>query len=342
MRGSSLLGCQTARDESGTISQLRNVEPDLNEYAVDDSLVSAMAGYREFLNATPNHAMAPEAMRRLADLEIEKEYGVMGKSASVVALPLPESDARGDAPVAISAHKAAVSTAPARESDKAFEDRATAETALLDADELDLAELPESVKEFDLSGPRQAIKTYKKILNDYPWYERNDQVLYQMARAYDELGLSDQAMGVIDRLIAEYPRSKYLDEVYFRRGEYFFVRRKYRDAETAYQAVATMGESSSFYELSLYKLGWSLYKQEFYEEALHQVLRVARLQSSDRLRLRREARRGRGAPDRRYVAGRQSESVQPGRSRGDRRVLRDQRKSRLRRSRLPLFRASST
>ena len=142
-----MLGCQTARDESGTISQLRNVEPDLNEYAVDDSLVSAMAGYREFLNATPNHVMAPEAMRRLADLEIEKEYGVMGKGASVVALPLPESDERGNAPVAISAHKAAVSPAPARESDKALEDRATAETALLDADELDLAELPESVKE---------------------------------------------------------------------------------------------------------------------------------------------------------------------------------------------------
>jgi len=215
--------------------------------------------------------MAPEAMRRLADLEIEKEYGVMGgKSGSMVALPLPESDAHGNAPVAISAHKAAASNAPARESQEAFEDRATAETALLDADELDLAELPESVREFDLSGPRQAIKTYKKILNDYPWYERNDQVLYQMARAYDELGLSDQAMGVIDRLIAEYPRSKYLDEVFFRRGEYYFVRRKYRDAESAYKAVATMGEASSFYELSLYKLGWSLYKQEFYEEALHQ------------------------------------------------------------------------
>ena len=264
-------GCQTARDDSGTISQLRKVEPDLNEYAVDDSLVSAMAGYREFLNATPNHELAPEAMRRLADLGIEKEYGVMGTSGGV-ALPLPESEAHGNAPVAISAHKSA-STAPARESDTAFEKRATAGTALLGdefADELDIADLPESVADVDLSGPRQAIQTYKKILNDYPWYERNDQVLYQMARAYDELGLSDQAMSVIDRLIAEYPRSKYLDEVFFRRGEYYFVHRKYRDAEAAYHAVATMGEASSFYELSLYKLGWSLYKQEFYEEALHQ------------------------------------------------------------------------
>ena len=112
--GLVVLGCQTHRDESGTLSQLKNVEPDLNEYAVDDSLVSAMAGYRAFLNATPNHVMAPEAMRRLADLEIEKEYGVMGKSGGVV-LPLPESDADSNRFVAISAHKAGDS-APARES----------------------------------------------------------------------------------------------------------------------------------------------------------------------------------------------------------------------------------
>ncbi len=77
-------------------------------------------------------------------------------------------------------------------------------------------------------------------------------------------------MDVIDRLIAEYPQSKYVDEVYFRRGEYFFVRRKFANAEAAYKSVVTMGSASSFYELSLYKLGWSLYKQEFYEEALHQ------------------------------------------------------------------------
>ena len=124
----------------------------------------------------------------------------------------------------------------------------------------------------DLSGPRQAIQTYQKILTDYPWYERNDQVLYQMARAYDELSQPDEAMRVMDRLTAEYPSSKYLDEVYFRRGEYHFVRRKFRAAEDAYSKVVSMGESSTFYELSLYKLGWSLYKQDQYEEALHQYI----------------------------------------------------------------------
>jgi hypothetical protein len=60
--------------------------------------------------------------------------------------------------------------------------------------------------------------------------------------------------------------------VEFRRGEYFFTRRKFRDTEAAYGAIIKLGASSSYYELALYKLGWTLYKQEFYEEALHQYV----------------------------------------------------------------------
>ena len=58
----------------------------------------------------------------------------------------------------------------------------------------------------------------------------------------------------------------------FRRGEYFFTRRQYRDAESAYSAIISLGTGSSYYELALYKLGWTFYKQEFYEEALHKYM----------------------------------------------------------------------
>ena len=122
------------------------------------------------------------------------------------------------------------------------------------------------------SGPREAIETYREILETYPHYERNDQVLYQMSRAYDEIGQPDDAMLVMDRLVAEYPYSKYVDEVHFRRGEYFFVRKKYGKSENAYGAIITMGSSSSYYELALYKLGWALYKQEFYDDALRNFI----------------------------------------------------------------------
>src|SRR5690606_24148682 len=113
---------------------------------------------------------------------------------------------------------------------------------------------------------------YQRLLEEYPNYERRDQVLYQMARAYDELGRTEEAMAVMERLVGEFGYSKYIDEVQFRRGEYYFTRRKYLDAETAYQAITARGARSEFYELALYKLGWTFYKQDLYEEALHQYM----------------------------------------------------------------------
>ncbi len=103
-------------------------------------------------------------------------------------------------------------------------------------------------------------------------YERNDQVLYQLSRAYEEIGQVDEAMGVMNRLVGQYPNSRYLDEVQFRRGEYFFTRKKYLDAEEAYTAVLKFGVGSVYYERALFKKGWTFYKQELYEEALHEFI----------------------------------------------------------------------
>src|SRR5436309_4036594 len=93
-----------------------------------------------------------------------------------------------------------------------------------------------------------------------------------MARAYDELGRTDDAMETMEQLIRANPHSEHYDEVQFRRGEYFFTRRKFRDAENSYSAITKLGSNSSYYELALYKLGWTFYKQELYEEALQQYM----------------------------------------------------------------------
>jgi tetratricopeptide (TPR) repeat protein len=45
-----------------------------------------------------------------------------------------------------------------------------------------------------------------------------------------------------------------------------------RDAENAYSGIIGLGPKSSFYELALYKLGWTFYKQDLYEEALHKYM----------------------------------------------------------------------
>ncbi len=58
----------------------------------------------------------------------------------------------------------------------------------------------------------EAIHLYSALLKTYPKYERNDSVLYQLARAYELNAQPDKAMASLDQLVATYPNSHYLDE----------------------------------------------------------------------------------------------------------------------------------
>ncbi len=258
-----LAACATT-SEQGTLAELEQVQADVDEVYLDDSLERAAQSYRRYLEETEESARTPEAMRRLADLQIEQAYGVMG-SGDLVEMAIPEAGSQVEA--ADTEREAAASVQPT-ESEEAFEDRATRREELLSATTRFDTQLPGAESVTVPGGPHEAIETYRQILETYPNYERNDRVLYQMSRAYDEIGQPDEAMAVMDRLVARYPHSKYVDEVYFRRGEYFFVRKKYPDAEDAYGSIIRMGTTSSYFELALYKLGWTLYKQELYEQAL--------------------------------------------------------------------------
>lgn len=258
----ALCACATSSDV-GTLAELEQVTADVEDIHLDDSLDRAAQSYRRYLEETPVSERTPEAMRRLADLQIEQAYGLLG-NAEFVEMAAPEAGAPPPVP-AVSAAEPVSDDEPV-ESDSEFEARATERARLLSRA---APEPAGPAAEPVPAGPLEAIATYRQILEQYPNYERNDKVLYQMSRAYDEIGQPDQAMAVMDRLVNEHPFSKYIDEVQFRRGEYFFVRKSYLDAEQAYGAIIGEGSSSAYYELALYKLGWTLYKQEFYDESLH-------------------------------------------------------------------------
>lgn len=114
----------------------------------------------------------------------------------------------------------------------------------------------------------EAIRLYSSLLQSYPDYPRNDQVLYQLARAYETTGQPEKALASLDDILRRYPRSPQMDEVQFRRGELLFSARQYRPAQDAYAFVLSKGESSSFLTQSLYKHGWSLFKQGLNDESL--------------------------------------------------------------------------
>jgi cellulose synthase operon protein C len=258
---------------AGTLAQLRNVRPDVQEVKIEQGLDQAMQQYRRFLEEAPQTAMTPEAMRRLADLQIEKQFGIRtgNTKPQEMAAPKPASILAGSQAGSPGPAAAAIS-ARLHESDQDFERRTTAEAGILAGSNASVSS-PDSVHAAtDPEGPLEAITLYNRLLTEYPSYKNSDQVLYQMSRAYDELGRTEDAIDTMERLIRANPHSSHLDEVQFRRGEYFFTRRRYRDAESAYSSIVSLGPSSEYHELALYKLGWTLYKQEFYEEALQKYV----------------------------------------------------------------------
>jgi len=137
----------------------------------------------------------------------------------------------------------------------------------LNLDAGEMQRLEQEVTVTDLQGA-EAIKLYTTLLKAYPDYARNDQVLYQLARAYETTGQPEPALATLDRIVQRYPQSPQLDEVQFRRGEILFSAKRYPEAEHAYAAVTAHGASSAFYQQSLYKHGWSLFKQSQTLESL--------------------------------------------------------------------------
>jgi len=138
----------------------------------------------------------------------------------------------------------------------------------LELEATEAQELVDNVDALNHAGYDGAVSLFHQLLETYPDYRRNDTVLYQLGRAYEVAGKSDEALSTLDELVTRYPNTELIDEIQFRRGEMLFPRKNYFDAEKAYQAVVSYGESSRFYEQSLYKLGWSQFKLAMHEESL--------------------------------------------------------------------------
>jgi TolA-binding protein len=128
---------------------------------------------------------------------------------------------------------------------------------------------------------REAIAIYTRLLEQEPDYPRADVVLYQLARGCESLGDANKALGYLDALVAKYPSSQRIDEAQFRRGEILFSAKRYPEAQNAYEAASGYGATSQFYEQSLYKLGWSLFKQSENQASFEPFARVLDLKLVD-------------------------------------------------------------
>jgi TolA-binding protein len=198
----------------GTLGTLQSRQPDLPPEPPPSAQANerARAGYQQYLEQAQNDPkLAAEAMRRLADLELE--------SADL-------ADTSNDARAAVY---------------------------------------------------RKAAGRYRELLQRYPDDARNDQVLYQLARAEEGGGDAKAALAALAQLATRYPQSPLLAEAQFRRGEVLFGQRQYAQAEPSYSAIVARGpgapgkdgqDTNSYFEPALYKQGWSQLKQYDYQQSL--------------------------------------------------------------------------
>src|SRR4030095_8803331 len=97
-----LVGCTAHHKPTrATLADLHNMRPDVQEVKVDQGLDQAMQNYRRFLEETPETSMTPEAMRRIADLQIEKQFGIHTGDLKPREMAAPKP---GEAPANTAAH----------------------------------------------------------------------------------------------------------------------------------------------------------------------------------------------------------------------------------------------
>ncbi|WP_241759212.1 tetratricopeptide repeat protein [Pyxidicoccus parkwayensis] len=129
------------------------------------------------------------------------------------------------------------------------------------------AELVGKQKEYG----KLAVEQYTKIVQEYPKFERTDEVLFFLGQYLMEEGQDRKALVAFKRLVEKYPQSKYIPDAYFAFGEYYFNNSKGKRPElekalVAYKKAAEFPESQ-VYAFSLYKQGWCYYNMGDYESA---------------------------------------------------------------------------
>lgn len=121
-----------------------------------------------------------------------------------------------------------------------------------------------------------AVRTYRALLASptAAAYPRMDAALFSFAYALRTGGYARDARAVYDKLIVDYPASRYVVEAYYALGDDAFEAGQLADAETRYTKV-TQFPKSSVYWYARYKLGWIQLNRKAPADALETFFAVA-------------------------------------------------------------------
>lgn len=122
----------------------------------------------------------------------------------------------------------------------------------------------------------ESVQLYVDIIKNYPDFKNLDQVYYYLGANLMEVGKREEALDIFRRLIADYPKSKFVPNVLLAFGDYYFDQDDMASALKAYQRVRKY-PNSSVYGYARYKEAWCHFNLEGKEKALDTFLETMKI-----------------------------------------------------------------
>lgn len=138
----------------------------------------------------------------------------------------------------------------------------------------------------------QAITIYQSIKDKFPKYPALDEVLFNMAFAYEQKGDADLALKNFSTIVKQFPNSPLLPETHMALGELYFMKQNYEESQKNYEKVQEWPDAP-IAPVALYKSAWCSYNLKNTLEAIQKMEKLL-LQSRERpliSHVRTEARR---------------------------------------------------
>jgi TolA-binding protein len=141
----------------------------------------------------------------------------------------------------------------------------------------------------------KVIQRCQQFITEYPQGRGIDEVTFQLAYAFDQLGQSKEAAQYYSRLVQKFPNSRRVADAHHALGEYYFAKLDFQKALTSFNEVVRYTRAA-VRPYSEFKIAWCYYNLQQYAKAIDKWKLVVSLAKSaegsgkaNRVRLKDEA-----------------------------------------------------
>ncbi|MFT3698951.1 MAG: tetratricopeptide repeat protein [Kofleriaceae bacterium] len=129
----------------------------------------------------------------------------------------------------------------------------------------------------------KAVKTYKGLTDNDAFrnYPKMDMALFYYGYTLQGGKYMKEARAVYDKLLKNYPNSKYVPEAHLAFADYYFEQGQLADAEARYKMVLKFPKSSAYW-YAMYKMGWIHLNLQRFQDALETFFQVAQATKNDK------------------------------------------------------------